>query len=176
MNLILKRREKIILYATIGVIIFAVAFNLFISPAMNKNEGLEKEIVFTRAKLKKYLQLINSKGAIEAKYNSLSSTFKLPSQESDNILTALSELDALAKNANIRILDIRPQEAGGTAYYKEILIDLRTEGEMSEYLKFIYNLDKSFSALSIKKFQLNSRTNSNLLEGIFTISQFSVAE
>ena len=60
--------------------------------------------------------------------------------------------------------------------YKEILIDLRTEGTQEGYLKFFYNIENSLALLRIKKFRLTAKTNTQTLEGSFSISQLSLSE
>jgi capsular polysaccharide biosynthesis protein len=174
---VLAKREKAILVATIGVIIFAIGFNFFIAPILVKNDNINKEINLVRTKLKKYLLILGKKDYIQDKYSKLSSASKLPDQQQDNLVNALSELENLAKSANIRIIDIRPESAlRSQAQYNEIVIDLRTEGTMEGYLKFIYDLEGSISLLRIKRFRLNARSNTQGLEGIFSISQLSIAK
>jgi type II secretory pathway component PulM len=61
MQKILNKREKIVLYTTVGIIIFSIAFNLFIEPTLSRNETLNKEINIARLKLNKYLKLLSQK-------------------------------------------------------------------------------------------------------------------
>jgi hypothetical protein len=79
-------------------------------------------------------------------------------------------LEALAKDAGINIVDIAPQPAQDqSGKNNEVGIDLKTEGQVEGYLKFIYSMEKSLSLLRIKRFQLNVKPNSQLLEGNFSI-------
>ena len=161
--------------ATIGVIIFAIGFNFFLAPVLLKNDRLNKEINFTRSKLKKYLLILKKKDAIQAQYSKFASSQKLAEEDQDNLVAAFAQLEDLSKSANIRIIDIRPETAlRNQALYNEIVIDLRTEGTIEGYLKFIYDLENSISLLRIKRFRLNAKPNSQTLEGIFSISQLSL--
>jgi len=175
MQRILSNRERIILYTTIGVVIFSIVFNVLIAPFLKKNEDLNKEISFTRTKLKKYMRLLAQKDVIQEEYKKLSPSSELAEQE-NTIVSALSELETLAKNANIHIVDIRPQSAKSSDLYKEISVDLRAEGDMEGYLKFIYDIEHSLLSLTIKRLQLNVKPNSKVLEGIFTIQKLSLPE
>lgn len=167
---ILSKRERIILYATIAVIVFAIGFNFLIAPLLTKNDVLNKEIGLTRTKLKNYLRLLAQKDYLETKYSSLSLNLKISAESLDPMTGALAEVEELAKNANIRIIDIRPQTLRLSDLYPAVLMDLRSEGTMEGYLRFIYNLENSPSLLRIKKFQLSARTNTPNLEGSFSIS------
>lgn len=171
---ILSKRETTAAYITLGVILFAVLFNLFLAPLLDKQRELSREISSSRQKLKKYTRLLAEKELIEAKYAKFASAFRLPEQQEEPQVAALSELEGLANNAGIRITDVRPQGTAGSQ--KVINIEIRTEGELSAYLKFFYAIEQSLSSLTIKKFQLSAKPNSRLLEGVFSISQLALSE
>ncbi len=171
---LLRKREKVILYLAIAIILFMLIFNFIISPVMAKYANLNKEISVTSAKLRKYTALLGQKEKIQEKYSDkFNSVSGLPEFNGDSLVTALSELQHLAKRADIRIIDLRPRQGAktGSQPYKEIIIDMRAEGSMEGYLKFIYDIENSFWILRIKKFQLLAKSNSTDLEGVFTISQ-----
>lgn len=170
---ILNPREKILLYATVIVVAFSILL-FFVAPVLEKIDSLNKEINFSKLKLYNYLRLLNQKDYIQREYNKFSSDTASLAQEKDTLMSALSELDTFAQDASIRIVDIRPQNARNPGLYREVLIDLRTEGNMQGHLKFIYNIENSLSLLKIKRFQLSLRPNSQALEGNFSISQLSL--
>ena len=144
-------------------------------PVLNKNDALNKQINIAREKLKKYLQLLSQKEDIQNKYSNFSTRFKISGQPEDRVVSTFSELEGLAKEANIRIIDIRPQGTSkAAALYKEALIDLKTEGTTEGYLKFIYDIENSLLLLRIKRYQLTTKPNTPLLEGSFSISQVSL--
>ncbi|MDD5652814.1 MAG: GspMb/PilO family protein [Candidatus Omnitrophica bacterium] len=171
MQRIISKREKLIFYLTVAIIIFSLIFNFLLAPVFKKNELLNRQITTTRAKLKKYLWLLNQKEAIQN--NKYTSGAKLSLSEKDTLVDTLAELENLAKDANIRIVDIRPQTPRSLDLYKEIIIDVRAEGSLDGYIKFIYSLENSLSLLEVKKLDLNTKPNSQLLEGAFTISQLA---
>ena len=171
---ILTKRERTILYLTVGIIISSILVKFLIAPVFTKNNNLNQEIKFTRVKLKKYLWLISKKKSLESKFSKYISGLSATAQESDTLVSALAELENLAKAAQIRIIDIRPQAPKASNLYKEIAIDIRAEGTMENYLKFIYDIENSLALLRIKRMQLNSKPNTPLLEGTFSITQLSL--
>jgi len=175
MQKIITNREKIILYLTIGVIIFGIGFTFLLTPILNEYAKLDKEINITRARFRKYQLLLSQKEYIQKKYDQFASGANLSGTGKDSLVNVLTELEDLAKEADIRIIDIRPQgPAGAATLYKEVVVDLRTEGAIEGYLKFIYRIENSLSLLRIKRFQLAARPNSPALEGVFSISQVSL--
>ncbi|MDD5729681.1 MAG: type 4a pilus biogenesis protein PilO [Candidatus Omnitrophica bacterium] len=174
---LLSSREKNLFYLTAGVIILVLLLNLLILPIARKNSALNKEISLARTKLKTYSRLLSQKQNIENKFRLLSpgaNTAEL--QKEDNAVNTLSELENLAKNAGIRIIDLRPEAAGAESAYKEMLIELKTEGSLEDYLKFIYTVENSLSLFKIKRLQLNSLANSPMLEGDFSISKLLISD
>ena len=176
MQRLISQREKIILNLTIGAILFGVSFNFIIAPLFTKNEDLNKELSVAQTKLKKYRWLLSQKEYIQNKYKKFSAAFKISEADKDPHVTALAELEEIAKNANIRIVDIRPQSSSEGGSYKESIIELRTEGSIEDYLKFIYTMENSLSLLRIKKLQLTAKPNAQTLEGSITVSRPSTLE
>jgi hypothetical protein len=158
------------------VILFAISLNFVIVPLVTKNEDLNKELRLIQTKLKKYQWLLSQKDDIQNKYKQFTATLKLSDANKDPQVSALAELEEIAKEANIRIVDIRPQGNFEGAAYKEIIIELRTEGALQDYLKFIYTMENSLSLLRIEKFQLTAKANTQILEGSITVSRPSVLE
>lgn len=172
---ILAKREKIILFTTIGVIIFSFIFNFVIMPLVNMNNTLNKEIRMARMKLAKSLWLLSQKDNIQNKYSSFVSSGNTSDEQKDSTLNVLSEIEGLAKDARVRIIDIRPQVTYPSAK-GQLLVDLRCQGTMDEYLKFIYNLENSNLLLNINRYQLSVSSANQLIDGIFTISKFSLPD
>src|SRR3989338_30475 len=111
MQKILIRREKIILYLTVSVIALSVIFNVLIKPVLKNRELLNKQIEIVKTKLKNYVRLLSQNDYIQDKYKKLASGLNLSSENKGTLVTALSVLENLAKDANIHIIDIRPQPA-----------------------------------------------------------------
>jgi len=174
MQKMLSKREKTIAFLTFGVIGSGLVFNFLVGPMLSKNDTLNREIKVARTKLIKYLQLLNRKDLLETRYGKAVSSSK--GGEGAASVSALNELEELAKAADVRIIDIRPENAERTGAYKEAMIDLRTEATMNAYLKFIYDIENSLSLLHVKRMQINTRSNNPALEGSFSISQLILDE
>ena len=176
MQRLISKRERIILFVTVAVVFSSVVFTFLIAPLLKRADILNKEIKRTRLKLKKYAYLLSQESELKEKFEEFASRQHLSSESPEAAVSSLSVLEALAKEANIRIIDIRPQVPRSSQQYKETVIDLRTEGMMEGYFKFLYSIENSLTLFEIKRFQLNAKPNSQLLEGIFSISQISLTD
>lgn len=173
MQKFISKKEKAFLYLALGLFVFAICLNFIVIPFLKQNEALNQEIYVNRAKLNKYTGLLRNKVNIQDRYNNFFGRLAGKIVKLNKTDSILSNLDSLAKSADIRIIDMRPQ---GASKSKELIIDLKTEGEIENYLKFLYNFEYSLPLLRIKKFQLNAKPNTQFLEGSFTTSMSSITE
>ena len=173
MQRLLNPREKVILFITFSVVIFGLVLNFLILPVAKKNNALDSQIFVKREKLEKYLLLLKHSRDIQDKYKTLSAGKALLAQDKDSLVDTLSEIEAVAKQAGIRIIDIRPTEL---KQKKEISVDFRAEATIEAYIQFIYNIENSLSLLRIKKFQLNAKPNTSTLEGSFSVSRLQISD
>jgi len=172
---LLTKRENIIFKITLGVVVISVFFVFSVAPVLRKAETLDKEISLTRMKLIKYTRLLGRAGDIRDKSVPDAG---LVVEGKDRLLSALSIIEKLAKESNISILDLRPQnqKEGSRNIDNEIVVDIRTEGKIEEYAKFLYEVENSLFLLRVKKLQLDIKPASQTLEGNFTIAQLFVAD
>jgi len=170
---ILTKRERVVLYIAIGIVMLSLGFHLVVAPVLQKNELLNQEINISKIKLKKYAWLLSQKDYIQNKYNSVAFNLNLADSEKDAIVGLLSKLENFAQGSNIRIIDIRPQSYTNIEASPGFQIDLRTEGTIENYLKFIHTIQNSPLLLKIRRVQLRIKPNTQVLEGSFSISQFS---
>jgi hypothetical protein len=168
MSNVLKKREKVILCLTIIIVIFSIAFHFVIGPVLEKYDALAKEVNVSESRLKKYLALLNRKGEIQNQYGRFSSNADSVMDGKDAPSITMANLENLAKSAGIKIIDIRPETSKKGDL---IVIELRTEGAVDSYGKFIYDIETSLFLLKIKRLQFTAKTNTASLEGVFTISQ-----
>lgn len=174
---LLEKREKLILNITLAIAAFAISYNFLILPIRIKNDYLNKEINLTKGKLKRYFWLLGQKKYLENKYSKFTSYISGAVEEQGAQVSSLAQLENLAKNANIRIIDLRPESSTkGLPLKQEIIITVKTEGKIEDYLKLFYELENSLFLFTIKKFQIASKENAPILEGTFFISQFSNRE
>jgi len=177
MKKLLTKRERFFVYITASAIIFAISYNRVIEPLMDKSKDLNKEISSKEIKLKKYKGFLGQGEQLEKVYKK----YLLPEDNSadiqDTFLGTLRELEKLARTSSIAILDIRPdQKKRGKGSLGESTIKLKTEATLKNYLTFIYKMENTPSLLKINKLQLSSKTNSDFLDGRFTIGQILISE
>jgi hypothetical protein len=162
----LTRRETLIFHLTLAVIILALCLNFLILPALKKNAALNKEISLAQAKLKNYTLLLAQKEKIKNKYDKLGAGLDLSKKNQDSLMSVLSELETYAREGGLRIIDLRPQASPNS---KVMVVDLKTEGPLEGYIKFIFRIENSLLLLNVEKLRLTAQSDSANLEGNFSI-------
>jgi hypothetical protein len=170
---VLKKREQFFLYVIFALICSSLVFNFIAYPLWQKNQSLNSEITRTRLKLIKYQEVLNRKDRLENNYSESSPALRVLEQKQDTVVAVLAELELLSQQANVKILDIRPQSITRASGAREASFDLRLEGDIEGYLKFIYEIENSVFLLRIKKILLHAKVDSESIEGAFTILQTS---
>jgi hypothetical protein len=172
----ITKREKSIFTITAAVVLASLAFSFIIAPLLRRAQALNQEIRVARFKLKRSLSLLSREAEIKGRYDQFAQRHHVSAEGPEAQISSLTVLEDLAREAGIRIIDMRPQSARALESYQQTLIDLRTEGALEGYFRFLYSIENSLTLLEIKRFQLNARSNSQLLEGSFTISQLSLTD
>ncbi len=170
MNKQLSNRERVIVYILLGIIFLGVNVLFVFEPVIRRNITLNNEIQNVNLRSARYLSLLAREKSIQDKYNALNLNSPEPSGQQDRFVSLLSELENIAKNSGIQIVEIRPEAGTKKGKRRESLVNLKAEASMEQYVKFIYDLEKSRFLLKIKSMQLSVKSNSPALEGFFSIT------
>lgn len=172
----LNLRERTILYSGLAIIAGALLFNLFFAPLLKRNALLDKKIALALAKARNKLQLVGDKGEFVERYRALFGKALPDNSLGEGAVAALAQLEALAKEAGVRIVEIRPQRTQRYPQYQEFPVEVRLEGTMDKYVSFIYAVGNAPSLLRIKRFLISAQPSSQLLSATFLVAYLVPAE
>ena len=158
-----------IFVVTVGLIGASLLNNLFFAPLMKEDARLNAEIKVSKTKLEKYLALLKHKDFFQAQFPQFYSDSLATGNTAQGATAVLMELESLAKGARLAILDIRPGTPGERRKGREIQVEMRAEGKAEDIFRFLYDFEGSLSLLRIKRFSLNVRPHSEVLEARFSI-------
>lgn len=168
---ILTKRERIIAFFALGIIAISAILNFILLPLINRYQALNREISLCQLNLKKSSRLLSKRERIQQDYNEISSLVQLEAGEDRIIALVLTQLENLANQADLRIVDVRPQAPRNLERYKEIIVELKQEGRIEGFLRFIYDLENPPHLFRIKKLQLNPKAVAGILDGYLTVSK-----
>ena len=167
----LSKRERIILFATLGLIALSLMLNFILLPFIYKYKALNRQIVRFQLELRKSNRLMARAEGIREEFKQVSSLAQVAVGQQQTVTLVLGQIEQLANQAGLRIIDIRPQAPRELGQYKEAILELRQEGSMQGFLKFLYDLENPPYLLRVKKLQLSSKVTKGLLQGQLLVSK-----
>lgn len=154
----LSKRERTIFYITVFVVAFFLFFKFVIEGMLRLNTHLNRELHNKQVQLRRAGQ-IAKKGSVQKDYETLIAALKMVKNPQEEMARLLSEIDKIAKDSGVNVLNIRPQEIEDKKFYKRLSVDLRLEGENRNIMRFVFYLESSPLLLRIDKFNLAARSS-----------------
>lgn len=154
----LSKREKSVLYITSIVISLTLLDRLLIYPIFSKMEELAEEIADKEAGIKKSLHILTHKDRILAASVKYRTFIKRSKSEEEEMTTLLKEIEMLASDNSIYLIDMKPGGLEETETTKKYLLNLNCEAQMKQLVDFMYNVEMSPKLLTIEKYKINPKS------------------
>ena len=153
----LKGKQKILVYAVIGVLvcIFMGRF-IFFSLGIRLKQ-LKQQTKLAEAKLKKGLEIQKQKDIISSDYDKYSVFLRVEKMDQRQIVEELlKEVERIAKDSGVSLINLSPQEATeqDKGRYKA---DLRMEANAAQILNFLYKIQESNLLIKLDKISVNPK-------------------
>ncbi|HOW19007.1 MAG TPA: hypothetical protein PLC79_08220 [Phycisphaerae bacterium] len=136
----MNRREKILLYAVVGVLAFGIALRVIRSQVIDRLAAMDREII---AKKKKVADLNSQRflTEIQKKQWAQISSETLATDAPTAYTKMINELDALARNHGLANWAERPSLANaGKSGVIPLIFSIQGEGTLSQLVSFLYDL------------------------------------
>ena len=140
----LSKREKYIFTAALVFIGIAILYNFIFEPGIKKWQAASRDITAKKARLNKGIRLLERRNDITQEYNKYVKSAK-------NISKILSYVEELANNIGIMTSNIKPGQGVEKGLYKEYNIELQIEGQFPDIIKFLSELTKLPTLVTLKK-------------------------
>lgn len=142
--------------AVIAAVIFVVFFTdlLVVHPLLDHYAGLEEEIVTGQKKLAQNMMNITRKEMIERQYALYETMIREPATDEEETASLLSEIESLARNNKVTLIDLKPLEAKSHDFYKEFTVSLDIETEMEPLIRFLYQIETAPDLMKVMRAKL----------------------
>jgi len=154
----LSKKEKLFFYIAAFVISLTLLDRLIISTIYFRMEAINKETKEKEASIKNTLHLLSQKNRIlseSAKYAPFLSKVDFNEEQ---VPSLLKEIETLANNSSIYLIDIKPQGLKEVGTSKRYLVTLNCEAQMEQLIEFMYNIENSNSLFLIGKYQITPKS------------------
>jgi len=147
----LSKREKVIFYITVFVVFSLVVARFLLNPAVSRMEALDKETAKQEENIKKSLLLLSREEEIIAEYDRYSLYFEKPETKSTEPISFLKNIENLAQNSSVELMDIKPSSLQEETSTKEYFVNLNCEAPMDRIFDFLYSIENSEQLLRVER-------------------------
>ena len=172
----MTKRERYIALTTVLLIGIAIIYAVRIDPIAKEWQTLNNEMKAKSAALKRDLNMLYAKASLETNYSKFAKYVKSDKSEEETAADLLSYLESLSRSDSCLVINIKPIGTKDFTSYKELLIDLSSEGSLQQFTKFLYDVENTKNMiLKVRHFVLTSKAGQEgALKGSFLISKIIV--
>ena len=131
-------REKKITGVTLALIFIYGGFNFIFKPIKQKEAILDEEIQAEIKLLNKDFLAVKKEKQLKREYENLLVPFRQQNSDEEEMSVLLSQMQTLATQTGLRIVDIKPQKSRKTEFCKFLPLSLSLEGYYSDVIRFLY--------------------------------------
>ena len=150
----LARREKTLL-GVCAVVVIAAILNWVVGHRLRmRSKDIAAETKIAMNYVREYRSILRSKEEVGKEFERFKRyVHKAPDNRTvaDEMST---EIEALARETRVRMLDRKPQATGKWDFYEEHVVRVEVEGSMERLMKFFYRLEKSPQLLRVSRMDL----------------------
>ncbi|MFC1631232.1 GspMb/PilO family protein [Candidatus Omnitrophota bacterium] len=153
-----SKREKIILYAAVFIIMLVLLDRVVLSPILSRIRSLTDEIVAQENVIRKNLHIVSQKGRIKKEMDKYASFIVAAQSEDEEMGAFLQEIEDLANESSVYVIDIKAVGTETADVLKKYLLKLNCEAQMEQLTKFFYSIENAQTMLKIEQFDLRPKT------------------
>ena len=171
----LSKQEKIIAYVAIAFIIIAFFDRLILDTILDKMSSIENQISLKELLIKKDSRILSQKDVIGSQQQQYSAYAVQANSEAEEISAVLKEIDTLAKQAGVNLIETKPTELVSEKIIKRYSILLICEGTMGQLANFLFQIENSKTLFMVEKYDLSSRDREKgIVKCVMSISKIVV--
>jgi len=153
----LSNKEKIGLSIALVFVAVASLDRLLIDPIRGKFQRINQAIKISEKQLGHDLRNVRQRDQIAGQFEKYVQYVQRSGSDEEEVAKILGEIEALARQSNVHLADMKPQTPKEIDFYKEYFIEIEAEGEIASLTKFLHQLNTSSQLLRVEKLRLNSR-------------------
>ena len=155
----LSEREKNIFVLSLSLMAVFLLYQLAFVPMWSKDKILENKIKVLERKLLKAKKKVQKAKMFKDGTASLLLPFKQKGSNEEVMSSILSAVEEAAGKGDVVLADVKPQKVRKEEFGNLFSVDLSVEGELSEVVRFIHQLQNPPNDFQIEEFNMNIRSS-----------------
>ncbi|MFH0827383.1 MAG: type 4a pilus biogenesis protein PilO [Candidatus Omnitrophota bacterium] len=169
----LPKKQKTMLYATGGLLLFSLFNLLIILPVYSKIRSLNEAIRKKEAAIIRDLNVLDRKDEILSESKKYATFLKEALSDEEETTLLLKEIENIASKGSLYIVEMKPSGIKEERNkLKKFVVNLTCEGQMEQVMGFMHNIENAATLLNIDKFQLSPKSkDSSIAQCTMTVSK-----
>jgi hypothetical protein len=169
----LSKRERTAVFGLFLFLAFAFLVHFVMEPVANRWQALHQESKTKLELFRRDLKILASRPILEKKCAKYAEYFKPEKNEGEAVAEAMEYLESVSQKDACLIMNIKPVGSKDFGTYKEVYIDVNSEGDTQAFSKFLYDVENtSPMILKVRRFTLGAKFGqTGALKGTFLISR-----
>jgi len=171
----LSKKEKIGIFISIGVLTISGLDRLVLTPIRNRIQKIDQSIKISEKQLEWDLRNMNQKESITQEYQKYIQYVSKSGSDAEEVEKILGEIETLARQSAINLVDMKPQSSREIEFYKQYYIEVEVEGEIDVLIKFLHQINVSSLLLRAEKLRMKlQKKDSAVIKSSMLISKVLV--
>jgi Tfp pilus assembly protein PilO len=152
-----SQRERTVLFFAAAAVSLLLIDRVIVGPVVSKIESLTDQIDEKKVDVERDLRILSYRDRIiseRARYDAFLTTIR-PEQE--EITALLKEVEGLASESGIYLVDMKPRKIEDLGPSKKFVISLTCEAQMTQVIDFMYNIENSETLLTIEQYDISPK-------------------
>jgi len=153
----LSKKEKIGMSFAIAFILIASTDRLIVNPIRGRFQRVNQAIKISEKQLGHDLRNVHLKKQIEEEFEKYVQYVERSGSDAEESKKFLGEIESLAQQSNVDLVDIKPQKPIEVDFYKEYSVEIEVQGKIADLMTFLHRINISAQLLRVEKFRLNAK-------------------
>lgn len=151
----MTKKEKLIFYIAVTFIGLAFLDRLLYRPIRGAFVTLREKTLIEEKKVAKNIKNLAQKDAISKEYENISSYVSTLGTDEEEMAKFLKTIEEKSRASGVYVADIKPQPVINVDFYKKYMVEVSAEGEKTQIIEFIYQLESLDQLINIEELKLS---------------------
>lgn len=174
----MSQKERILLFAALGMIFIAVMDMAIIGPILSRMKEMDAQIVAMKDTISRNLRITSFKDSILQEYGEYESYLDSGEKTQEQIIgDLLKKIEMMATNHSMAIINIQPGDIEENPVFQVYKTALECEGTFDNLLSFMRDLEESDFLFMITSYSMTPKSKGGeVIHCLMNISRIFMAK
>jgi Tfp pilus assembly protein PilO len=145
----------------IAFLLVAGTDRLIVNPIRARFARVDQAIKISEKQLGHDLRNVHLKDQITGAFEKYVEYVERSGSDEEEVAKILGEIESLARQSNVYLVDVKPQAPQKVDFYKEYSVEIEAEGGITDLTTFLHHINMSNQLLRVERLRLNTKEEEN---------------